>query len=207
MLARSLRAVKLPARSTLQLEPRLPVFLARSRHLCSISSQPDFFKLLRFERQFDLDDASLHHAYKQIMSGSHPDRFALGTHADKLSAANHAATVTNAYDVLKQPHTRAIHLLELLGMPLAEDGPGTQGLLDMEFLMGVMEVRESLESKPGVAELQELQRCNEQQISRVHNALSDAFVAGHLEQARVYTAELQYLRRIEVEISMQMPVT
>ena len=57
--------------------------------------------------------------------------------------ADQAASVTDAYSELKQPHRRASHLLELIGGPLTEGDNGS--LLGPPFLMEIMELREELE--------------------------------------------------------------
>ena len=56
--------------------------------------------------------------------------------------ADQAASVTDAYSELKQPHRRASHLLELIGGPLTEGDNGS--LLGPPFLMEIMELREEV---------------------------------------------------------------
>lgn len=48
----------------------------------------------------------------------HPDRHVNG--ADKVEKAAEATHVTNAYDVLNNPLSRALHLLELKGAAIDE---------------------------------------------------------------------------------------
>ena len=76
---------------------------------------------------------------------------------EQQRVADYAADITDAYAVLKAPHLRATHLLELLGAPL-EEGTAGSDVLGAGFLMHVMEVREELEE--GVTSLLLLQpRC------------------------------------------------
>ena len=74
----------------------------------------DRFALLQAERRFDLDLDKLHRRYKLLMGETHPDRHSRSNTADQQAAADHASELTDAYAVLRAPHTRAVHLLELL---------------------------------------------------------------------------------------------
>lgn len=104
---------------------------------------------------------------------------------------------------------RATHLLELLGMPI-EETAGME-LVGGEFLMEVMEVREELEELSqmqfeGAAEAgdssrrAQLRQENDSRVAALTAELADAFGRPDLEQARMLTARLQYLQRIEDEI-------
>lgn len=72
-----------------------------------------------------------------------------------------ASSITHAYQILKEPHTRAIHLLELLGHPIEEQEDNknrnvdesnnnnsslsSSFLVGLDFLMHVMEIRERID--------------------------------------------------------------
>lgn len=54
------------------------------------------------------------------MTELHPDRHTLKPTDEQERLNNEASKVSRAYDVLRNPHTRATHLLELLGRPMDE---------------------------------------------------------------------------------------
>jgi molecular chaperone HscB len=165
----------------------------------------DRFALLQAERRFDLDLDKLHRRYKLLMGETHPDRHSRSNTADQQAAADHASELTDAYAVLRAPHTRAVHLLELLGKPLNEDTGST--LLCPTFLMEVMDVREALvEAGKRLDKLQPLRDANTTSMERLYDELASAFAAQDMEQALKLTARLQYLQRIEEEIHERMPV-
>ena len=139
------------------------------------------------------------------MTEAHPDRHGRGSASEQQEAANYASEITDAYAVLRAPHLRAIHLLELLGAPLAEDTSST--LLNPEFLMQVMEIREDLEEfRDDPERLCSLRRANRASMRSVHIELGDAFAENDLDRARELTARLQYLQKIEAEIHAHTPV-
>ena len=83
------------------------------------------------------------------------------------------------------------------GVPLL-DGEDGQALLDMEFLMKIMDVREQLEGKPAVEVINDARIENESRIRDVSGALAAAFGREDFNAARKLTAQLQYLNRVRV---------
>ena len=162
--------------------------------------------MLQTERSFTLDADALQVAYKRLMAEAHPDRHGQASPEQQQRVADHASDITDAYAILKSPHTRATHLLELLGAPLNEDTSG--GILGPDFLMHVMEVREELEEAgTEVERLQALRSANRETVAELLEQLGVAFAASSgLDEARALTARLQYLQRIEEEIHARMPV-
>ena len=108
----------------------------RCRQLCtrSGSGSSDFFEVMHLQRTFDLQEDKLHQRYKRLMAECHPDRFGTASEEAQAEAAERSAAVTHAYSVLRKPHSRADHLLTLLGAPLNEEDGGNN-LLTPEFLM------------------------------------------------------------------------
>ena len=55
------------------------------------------------------------------MTEYHPDRHASASEEEKLKKASTASNVTRAYDIIVDPLSRALHLLELHGASIGED--------------------------------------------------------------------------------------
>ena len=55
------------------------------------------------------------------MTEYHPDRHASASEEEKLKKASTASNVTRAYDIIADPLSRALHLLELHGTSIGED--------------------------------------------------------------------------------------
>mmetsp|Transcript_14160 Transcript_14160/g.23568 ORF Transcript_14160/g.23568 Transcript_14160/m.23568 type:complete len:196 (-) Transcript_14160:103-690(-) len=184
--------------------PPLAQYIISRSTRCVTSGSSDLFALLKTERLFDLDEQHLHRMYKKAMSAHHPDLFSRCSELEQQHAANRAAEVTNAYNVLKMPHTRATYLLELLGKPITEEAEGVE--LSSQFLLEVMEIREELESCPSQEQLRLLGARNDIRVASVHAALARAFAANEVDSARTLTAQLQYLVRIGAEINKQRDI-
>jgi len=176
------------------------------RRLLSSVPLVDRFALLQCERRYDVDLNLLQSRYKAMMAETHPDRHGRSSASEQQAAADSASEITDAYAVLRAPHQRAVHLLELLGAPLDEETGAS--VLDPTFLTEVMEMREELEEVASEPErLRTLRDTNTASMSALHSDLTFAFAVNNLEQARALTARLQYLNRIEEEIHARMPVS
>ena len=100
-----------------------------------------------------------------VQAEAHPDRHGSADASAQQAIADHASAITDAYAVLKAPHLRATHLLELLGAPLDEDTGGD--VLGPGFLMHVMEVREELEEAFLAQRWDQLRHCSRDVSPRI----------------------------------------
>jgi len=100
---------------------------------------PNVFEILDCPVRFDLDTAALQRRYLQLSAAHHPDRFA--DPDAQAEAAERAAAINQAYQILRIPERRAEALLILLG----GTSSSTDKSLPPELLMQMMEVREELE--------------------------------------------------------------
>ncbi|MDN3700169.1 co-chaperone HscB [Vibrio artabrorum] len=100
------------------------------------------FELFGLPLQFQLDGSLLSSQFRDLQRQFHPDKFATASERDRLLAVQKAAQINDAYQVLKNPLSRAEYLLVQHG----EDIRGEQQTLqDPMFLMEQMELREELE--------------------------------------------------------------
>ncbi|EOD13342.1 putative mitochondrial J-type chaperone [Emiliania huxleyi CCMP1516] len=182
-------------------------FLARlSRRWCSGTAVPrDCYAELDVPRAFAVDAAALRTTYRRLMAEHHPDRHTLGGEQEQQEAANRSARITHAYSTLVRPHRRAEHLLELLGAPLSDEAAG-EVVLDDGFLAQVMEARFEIEDPDtSVARLGAMRESNSSAIDEVCDQLGAAFdsrdAGADLSEARLLTARLKYLQRIEEAVS------
>ena len=142
-----------------------------------------------------------------LQAEAHPDRTVRRMHPNSRPLLTRLRRLRHA--ILKQPHLRATHLLELHGLPLNEETGGE--VVGMDFLMDIMEVREELEEANNDPEtLRTLRDANQQAMSELLEQLAAAFdddANSDLERARALTARLQYLHKIEEEIRARTEVT
>ena len=169
----------------------------------------NYFHVLNLpEQTYQIDPTTLKSTYKRLMAQYHPDRY----HSlhDPSSTSDHpprsmdelhelSSSITRAYDVLSDPHSRAEHLLELHDAAITEN---CSELVDMALLMEVMELREEIdEASDDVDILRTLLGQNEERMEKVVKLLGEAFDGRKdMEEARRLTAQLQYWKRIEEKI-------
>ncbi|PIP80878.1 MAG: Fe-S protein assembly co-chaperone HscB [Gammaproteobacteria bacterium CG22_combo_CG10-13_8_21_14_all_40_8] len=102
----------------------------------------NYFQLLGIKATFDLDNDLLLANHRKLQQSIHPDRFAASSHAEKLAAVTQMAQINEAFQILKNPVTRAEYLLQLSGW----DKPGDeQTIKSLPLLMEQMALREELE--------------------------------------------------------------
>lgn len=103
----------------------------------------NYFSIFGLPIQFELDLSKLTERYRDLQKQLHPDKFASSSSSERTLSVQQAALINDAYAVLKSPLLRAKYLLELNGVALNEE---SNSIMDAEFLMQQMEMREALES-------------------------------------------------------------
>ena len=93
----------------------------------------DNFALLRQLRQPWLDAASLKARFLELSAQVHPDKVHSGSESEKAAASSRYAEINAAYNCLREPKERLLHLLELETGAKPPDvqslPPGTMDLL------------------------------------------------------------------------------
>lgn len=108
-----------------------------------MSQVTNYFKLFQLPEQFIVQASDLSERYKSLQLALHPDRYASKSEQEQRIAIQKTAELNDAYQVLKNPRTRALHMLALRGIDHPEES--TLGN-EPAFLMQQMEWREDLES-------------------------------------------------------------
>ena len=103
----------------------------------------DYFELFQIEPQFDVDIDDLGRRFRTLQRRFHPDRYGSGSATDQRLAAQVSADINAGYQALKDPITRAGHLLERKACDLRtlERQP-----VSNDFLMQQMRLRDAAES-------------------------------------------------------------
>mmetsp|Transcript_24876 Transcript_24876/g.31307 ORF Transcript_24876/g.31307 Transcript_24876/m.31307 type:complete len:137 (+) Transcript_24876:149-559(+) len=133
------------------------------------------------------------------MNQYHPDRHTLKPKTEQDMVAEEATKITQSYEALQDDHERALHLLELGGMPMEDTISGA--ILGQEFLMEVMELREEVDCATAGDELDRLRADNKERMDDTCEKLGEAFAQNDLSEAKRLTAMLQYWKRIDERIN------
>src|SRR5689334_20083209 len=119
------------------------------------STSSSYFELFGLAEAFSIDLPALEKAYREIQSRVHPDRFAHAGDAERRASLLWTTRVNEGFQVLRDPVSRARHLLELHGVDVAFE---TNTAMPEQFLMQQMELRESLEAAVAARNPHELER-------------------------------------------------
>ena len=154
----------------------------------------NYFAVLGLPVDFSIDPVLLGDRYRDLQKNLHPDKFVDSTDHEKRLSMQWATLVNSAYGTLKEPLKRALYMLELKEMEIA-DNPA----LSPEFLMGQIELREELEdieaNPSGIDQLEEFKG----RVTTVMNSLQSDFVlaiANDLELAREAAYKMQFMNKL-----------
>jgi molecular chaperone HscB len=110
------------------------------------------FELLGFPESYALDLADLQRAYVKAQQGAHPDRMIGKSEDERAKAALASMDANEAYETLKNPLTRAQHLLELQGIIVNADERDTHKP-SQALLMEMLELREEMAASSSEGEI------------------------------------------------------
>lgn len=162
----------------------------------------NYFTLLGLDARFDLSESVLNKAYIAAQQLAHPDRMVGKSEAQKLIAIQTSMDANEAYEALKNPLTRAQHLLALSGIKVNVDD--ADAVRPSQLLLAEMlELRESLsqaQTEEAIAKwAHDVRHEMESTISR----LSVLFDADNLPLAADCCIRLRYLEKALEEAIMR----
>lgn len=160
----------------------------------------DYFQLFDLRPDFAIDVPNLATRYRELMSRAHPDRFSGASPEEQRAALEQAANLNEAYQTLRSPSRRALHLLTLQGQQV----PLEATVQDPEFLMQQMQWREELEELQSQADLAGIARFKKR-LGQEQQALEHGFGESwrSLEQralAERLVRRMQFLERLGQEV-------
>lgn len=161
------------------------------------SLSDNYFQLFDLPVAFAVDTAQLGERYRQLQGELHPDRYASAPQQEQRLAVQYSALVNEAYATLRKPIPRAAYLLHLAGMEQEEI---SRQQVDGGFLMMQMELREKLESLPGLVDPDEVLAHLVAEITGDLTAeqarFADAHEAGDVPAAASACVKMQYLDKL-----------
>lgn len=161
------------------------------------------FELFQLPLRFSVDAALLAERYRELQRAVHPDKFANASDQERRLALQSAAQINEAFNTLKDPLKRAQYLLQLQGI---EDNPSDAHAMDGAFLFEQMELRESLESIKGKADMDALLAFMsdiEQRQRTLHTELGAQFSRQDYPAMQDSVRKLQFFNKLHEE-AMQL---
>ncbi len=102
------------------------------------------FEVFELPVRYALDREQLEARYRERSRHWHPDRFSRAPAAERAAVLARATDLNEAYRVLRSDPRRAQYLLQLHGIDVTREGPGSKLTVDPAFLMAILELREEL---------------------------------------------------------------
>ena len=161
----------------------------------------DYFTLLGLSPRFAMNSASLEERYFEIQRNVHPDRQIGKSEAERVAAIELSMRANDAYETLKNPLTRAQHLLEIQGIFVNTEDDTQKP--EPALLMEMMELREQLaDAAQDGAALRGLVEDTKKAMQQCIDRLEEAFDAADYPFAANLTLRLQYLGKALEEAHM-----
>jgi molecular chaperone HscB len=163
----------------------------------------NYFELFGMPVGFLVDTAELARRYRELQRVVHPDRYANATDRERRLSMQGATRINEAFEVLKDPVSRARYLLRLNGIDVDADKDTTS---DTAFLMEQLELREQLENARSerdpygaIAALMDhinatMKRLTGQLALELETASPD-----QLRQARETVRKMQFLQKLRIQ--------
>jgi len=168
----------------------------QTKRLNSVSTT-NYFQLFDLSPAFELDAEALLPRYRELQRQFHPDRFAAEPAERQREAVQRAADINAAINALKNPVSRARHLLELAGHPLQGEAAT---ISDADFLMMQMELREQLEEAEAPEQLAGLREEAEEWLANLGREFAVDYREGDWSEAADTVRKMQFMSRFIEEV-------
>ena len=158
------------------------------------------FEVFGLQADTNIDLSALAARYRDLQSAVHPDRFANATDAEQRIAMARAVEINDAYNTLKDPVRRAMHLLSLKGIDALA---ASDTSMPVDFLMEQVEWREALADAKLKEDSERLEEMASEITSILHS-LGDTFAAAwrgeHLPVATTLARKMRFMQKLGDEV-------
>jgi molecular chaperone HscB len=162
----------------------------------------DYFALLGLTPAFDLDLAALEASYFKAQRQYHPDRFVGKPAPERQQALQTSVDVNNAYNTLKEPHSRAVYILKTHGIDVTDNKEAARP--SHTLLMEIMQWREQVESAQNLEALSTLENALKGLQSEAIGHISQSFTASNWQTFAQETMRLGYFEKSNQEVAQKI---
>lgn len=164
----------------------------------------NYFSLFGLPESFSIDNQALETSYHTLATRFHPDKSATSSAFEQKQNMMMAATINQAYQILKNPIDRAAYLLNQRGLDV--DAPEHTQFAP-EFLMQQMSWREQLmdaQSTQNEAALNALKNEIEHEQTQLNQTLNQLFEAEDWQNAAQKVRQGRFFNKIHQEVLMAL---
>lgn len=150
----------------------------------------NYFKILQLDTKLDIDLQILEKKYLELQLKYHPDLLINQSQNTQLEAQITTSNINNAYETLKDPLKRAIHLLEINNIFIDNTHP------DPEILMEIMEIKEELENEQDQSKINKIKETLAKRKVDIYKEIINLTNNGQIDIASKQIILLKYLTNI-----------
>lgn len=159
----------------------------------TFKNDPNPFELLGIEPTFEVDLGALDTAYFSRQALAHPDRFIDHSGPEREAATAYAASLNQAYEVIKNPVSRAKALLTLRGIE-------AEGGMEQCFLDETLALWETMNEAVFLSDLEFLEKDVQGRLQDIMASFAQAIAQGHDQGLRELFLRLNYLSKLVEDI-------
>ncbi|ERM93662.1 hypothetical protein AMTRI_Chr03g149560 [Amborella trichopoda] len=160
----------------------------------------NYFDIFGLKKGYDIRDHNLENKYKEWQKKLHPDLVHSKSEREKNYAAEQSLRVIEAYHTLSRPLSRAIYLVRLEGVDFDEE----KTISDPDFLVEIMEIRESVEEAVDKEALKQIESEIRVKLGKAQNSYEKAFENRDFEDALTLIRRMTYYERAIEEIEKKL---
>jgi molecular chaperone HscB len=150
------------------------------------------FELMRVNQEYSIDLNELERTFYDMQRKFHPDRFIRKSAQGRLNAQLYAASLNEAYSVLKSPLKRAEYILKLHGCDKEQNDP--------ELLMEVMELREQISELQGMTAIENMKKSLKNKSDKIIDNIGASFKKDDYAAAKNHCLYLKYIEKMMNEL-------
>ena len=148
----------------------------------------NYFETLQLEINFTINQIKLNQQYHNLIKMNHPDRFTQANPDLQTQALNNTSIINEAYLCLKNPLTRAKHILELNKNEFQEQ----KNITNTKFLFDQMQLHEQIEALNQTGKIGEIDKFKAEVTQKYEEQLSQ--LSKNLQQKDWLQAEQNLLQ-------------
>lgn len=161
----------------------------------------DLFRLFSLEPVFSLDLTTLQYNYQELQRRFHPDNFVNMTPSLKNLSLHLSAHITDAYQTLVTPLTRASYLLKFHQI---EFNLNESAAMPQQFLLNQLELREQIARANGLKNIDGLDKMLEEILVTQNGLLqniTNAFSIKDWAEVKICLKQLAFYIKLQEEIN------
>lgn len=160
----------------------------------------NFFNTFDVPVAFTVDTALLSARYRDLQTVVHPDRFVNATETEKRAAMGRSVDINEAYNTLKDPVRRAMHLLSLVSIDGLDEKNTT---MPADFLMEQIDWREALADahlKEDEDRLEEMSSELASTLASLGDTFDAAYRGEHTSVATTLARKMRFVQKLSEEV-------